>query len=798
MSAKVNERRSSGLFQLSLVARAAALALWTLGTGCGPGETAPAFQPEEKLPPVMALNQTHLDGSVRLPGAQVAAVELPANFSTGHRWEVEQLETGNLAYLGDEYIQDGAGLLGAPGRQVLYFRGERSGDEYVHLAYRHAAPGRTPLQRATLHVQVLEPYRGDFAIHPKVDFTPRFSMGENPLGLPQHFSWCEQGGCTAVKNQGSCGSCWAFATVAPLESAVKIHDGVDVDLAEQYLVSCNNEGWGCNGGWWGHAYHYDQMVYGELEAGAVSESGFPYSATDESCNPPHAKAKKLVGWNYVSSAYDIPSVDALKQAIYEHGPISVAVCVNTEFQYYSGGVFSGPSCTGVNHGVTLVGWDDGDGAWIMKNSWGSGWGEGGYMRIRYNVSQIGYAAAWVDYGPAKLQAAFDYASSDLSVAFSDKSIPGAGASLQSFHWDFGDGATSEEQNPLHTYAAPGSYTVTLSVSDSLGAQASTARTLTVPFVPQVCQAAGQSVYYEWIAGVAVGTFDNTSGAQGYSDFTHLVIPIAGSVPITVTPGMSGGTWLEYYRAWIDWNGDADFDDPGEEILSGSGYNIVSGTIQVPAGATPGQRRLRVAMRYAAPPPACGSFDYGEVEDYTVEVAEPVEVLNLFFSEYVEGSAYNKAVEIFNGGAQAVALQHCVVRQYTNGSATPSRTVTLGEISLDPGAAYVVCSSRASAALKERCHQQTGSLDFNGNDALVLACDSGAGMAVLDVIGRVGENPGTAWGSGAVSTLDHSLVRRCSVSRGDTDPGDVFDPSLEWDGYPKDTFDNLGAHQAVCP
>ncbi len=798
MNARMNERRSSGFFQASLVARAAALLVWTIGGGCGPGETAPAFQPEETLPPIMALNQTHLDGSVRLPGAQVAAVELPANFSTGHRWDVEQLETGALAYLGDEYIQDGAGLLGAPGRQVLYFRGERSGDEYVHLAYRHAAPGRTPLRRATLHVQVLEPYRGDFAIHPKVDFTPRFSMGENPLGLPAHFSWCEQGGCTAVKNQGSCGSCWAFATVAPLESAVKIKDGVEVDLAEQYLVSCNNEGWGCNGGWWGHAYHYDQMVYGELEAGAVSESGFPYSATDASCNPPHAKAKKLASWNYVSSAYDIPSVDQLKQAIYEHGPISVAVCVNTDFQYYSGGVFSGPSCTGVNHGVTLVGWDDSDGAWIMKNSWGTGWGEGGYMRIRYNVSQIGYAAAWVDYGPAKLQAAFDYTSSDLSVAFSDKSSPGAGASLQSFHWDFGDGATSEEQNPLHTYAAPGSYTVTLSVSDSLGAQASTARTLSVPFVPQVCQAAGQSVYYEWIAGVAVGTFDNTSGAQGYSDFTQLVIPVAGSVPITVTPGMSGGTWFEYYRAWIDWNGDADFDDPGEEVLSGSGYNTVSGTIQVPADATPGQRRLRVAMRYAAPPPPCGSFDYGEVEDYTVEVAEPVEALNLFFSEYVEGSSYNKAVEIFNGGAQPVALQHCVVRQYTNGAATPSRTVTLGELSLDPGAVYVVCSSRASAAVKERCHQQTGSFDFNGNDALVLACDTGAGMTVLDVIGRVGENPGVAWGSGAVTTLDHSLVRRCSVSRGDTNPSDVFDPSLEWDGYPKDTFDNLGTHQAVCP
>ena len=69
------------------------------------------------------------------------------------------------------------------------------------------------------------------------------------------FNWCDSGGCTPVKNQSSCGSCWAFGTVGPLECNIKIKDGVTVDLSEQWLVSCNSDGWGCGGGWWAHDYH---------------------------------------------------------------------------------------------------------------------------------------------------------------------------------------------------------------------------------------------------------------------------------------------------------------------------------------------------------------------------------------------------------------------------------------------------------------------------------------------------------------------------------------------------------------
>jgi hypothetical protein len=99
----------------------------------------------------------------------------------------------------------------------------------------------------------------------------------------------------------------------------------------------------------------------------------------------------------------MPTVTALKKAIYDHGPLSVAVCVGTNFQYYRSGVFNAnETCSGgVNHAVTLVGWNDDQGTdkgyWILKNSWGTGWGDSGYMNIRYGVSKVGYAANFIDF-----------------------------------------------------------------------------------------------------------------------------------------------------------------------------------------------------------------------------------------------------------------------------------------------------------------------------------------------------------------------------------------------------------------
>jgi len=116
--------------------------------------------------------------------------------------------------------------------------------------------------------------------------TPTSTPDGPPSALPAAFDWRDHGGVTSVKDQGSCGSCWAFGTVGPLEANIKIKDGVEKDLSEQYLLSCNTDDWDCGGGWWAHDYHEWKKPPGESEAGAVFEADSPYVASDTPCNGP--------------------------------------------------------------------------------------------------------------------------------------------------------------------------------------------------------------------------------------------------------------------------------------------------------------------------------------------------------------------------------------------------------------------------------------------------------------------------------------------------------------------------------
>jgi C1A family cysteine protease len=229
--------------------------------------------------------------------------------------------------------------------------------------------------------------------------TARFVETPPRLELPSSYNWCDHGICTPVRNQGSCGSCWAFATTGPLELNIKWKDGLEVDLSEQWLVSCNQDGWGCGGGWWAHDYHWfaTDPCGG---TGTVDEVDFLYSASDEPCNCPYDHEFLIDGWAYVGDSGGIPSIASIKQALLDYGPLSVACCVNSSFQGYTGGIFNGPTCSDINHGVTLVGWDDDQGSagvWIIRNSWGTGWGESGYMRIEYGVCDMCYAAVFIEY-----------------------------------------------------------------------------------------------------------------------------------------------------------------------------------------------------------------------------------------------------------------------------------------------------------------------------------------------------------------------------------------------------------------
>jgi C1A family cysteine protease/PKD repeat protein len=287
------------------------------------------------------------------------------------------------------------------------------------------------------------------------------------LVLPVAFDWRSYDGCTPVRNQGGCGSCWAFATVGALECAIKIREGVSTNLSEQWLVSCNRSGWSCSGGWYAHSYH-GWSTDGCGGTGAVLEADFPYVASDAPCGCPYPHHYLIDSWAYIGNGGSVAGVEEMKRAILENGPISVSVHVNNPFQAYRGGVFNYCTDGEINHAVVLVGWDNTQGqsgVWIMRNSWGSGWGESGYMRIEYSCCQIGYAACYIDYRPVIVTPQNEFGPAPLTVDFQSEA---PGATVTGCAWEFGDGETSSETNPTHTYITPGCYTVKLTVNTSTG------------------------------------------------------------------------------------------------------------------------------------------------------------------------------------------------------------------------------------------------------------------------------------------------------------------------------------------
>ncbi len=137
-----------------------------------------------------------------------------------------------------------------------------------------------------------------------------------------------------------------------------------------------------------------------------------------------------------------------------------------------------------------------------------------------------------------------------------------------------------------------------------------------------CASKGNSSYYEWIAGVQIGSFSNTSGAAGYTDFTGQTVNLTAgqSYSVTLTPGFRSSTYTEYWRIWIDFNHDGDFDDPGELVLDpGGSSSAITATMTIPSSAQEVTTRMRVSMKYNGTPTSCETFSYGEVEDYTVVI-----------------------------------------------------------------------------------------------------------------------------------------------------------------------------------
>lgn len=208
---------------------------------------------------------------------------------------------------------------------------------------------------------------------------------KNIKDLPKEVDWRSKNVVNPVKNQGQCGSCWAFSAVGALESAWAIKTGKLYSLSEQQLVDCSGSygNQGCNGGLMDDAFQYAE------KNAMCSEQDYSYTAQDGTCK---SSCKGLVK---VQSYVDIPSgnEDALQVAVVKQ-PVSIALEADQSgFQFYSGGVFDGECGTNLDHGVVLEGYgsEDGKDYWLVRNSWGSSWGDGGYIKLIRGRNQCGLA-----------------------------------------------------------------------------------------------------------------------------------------------------------------------------------------------------------------------------------------------------------------------------------------------------------------------------------------------------------------------------------------------------------------------
>jgi len=348
------------------------------------------------------VTQLEVESPVREAGDMVLVLE--ANPSTGSSWKV----SGMTESTPPTYEKHTLGY-GAPQRQVIRLAPGPTGSGPIRLVYKRPWEEASVTRRLKLKLSSM-PAKLDLSNPdaPTVPLTlPKGVIHDKVFpsvakeALPEHLDWRDSGIVTPVRDQRSCGSCWAFGTVGIMESALWKNGIANKDLSEQYLVSCNKEGWNCeDGGYTAHMYHYDTPGKNQMAAGAVLESVKPYIGRNGNCTVNYDKPHILTDWRFITGSEDtVPTVDQIKSAIYTYGPITAGVCAGSGMDDYSGGIFTqdeASECDGsTNHQIILVGWDNPGQYWIMRNSWGTGWGLDGYMHIKWNVSRVGEGTSWV-------------------------------------------------------------------------------------------------------------------------------------------------------------------------------------------------------------------------------------------------------------------------------------------------------------------------------------------------------------------------------------------------------------------
>ncbi len=349
--------------------------------------------------------------------------------------------------------------------------------------------------------------------------------------LPATFDWRNYNGydyVTPVKDQGNCGSCWAFSTTAALESNVLITKGAFSNLSEQILVSCSGAG-SCSGGYIDKASNYF------INTGIPDENFYPYTATNGSC------ANAITGWqNYtdqISNWYWVsvssPTVDTLKTWLNNYGPLVTTMNVYTDFYYYSGGIYSYTTGSYVGgHGVLLVGYDDTNQYFIVKNSWGTGWGESGYFRIAYSeISDL------VDFGQYTIAYYTSTAAPGITLASPNGGEQWQAGTTAAIKWNYTGNPGSYVKLDLYKGSA---FYSTIASSVQIGSNGSGSYSWTIPS----SQAVGSD--YQ----VMVTSTTNTSYYGESGNYFSIVAPAPAGITVGTPNG--GESWKIGSNQAISW------------------------------------------------------------------------------------------------------------------------------------------------------------------------------------------------------------------------------------------------------
>jgi len=327
------------------------------------------------------------------------------------------------------------------------------------------------------------------------DSSPKPTISDTP----NEFSWKDYNGkdwTTTARHQGNCGSCWAFAVIGALESIIKIREGcaeLDIDLSEQYVLSCLSKAGSCHGGSGYLALYYinDTSSDGNYYNGVILEPCFPYQGKDEipcsdKCQCWEEKIIPISDYGQWIPDGSPEDIESIKNQIIETGPVATHIKATRHFSlwglthnspqdYYH---YFGP-VSFTNHLVLIVGWKDDPsighgGYWIVKNSWGSYWGYDGFFNIEYGTLNIDDSGiVWVDYDPDSVEWSPSANAGGphgghigQEITFDASKSFDAEGNISAYYWNFGDGTNDTGVIATHVYSHLGTYNITLTVTDS--------------------------------------------------------------------------------------------------------------------------------------------------------------------------------------------------------------------------------------------------------------------------------------------------------------------------------------------